>query len=295
MIEEQDKILIDKYLENSLDKAEQALFQEKMAQNEAFRQEVAIEQDKILIDKYLEDSLDKAEQALFQEKMAQNEAFRQEVETQAQVHADLQQFFETENLRENIAEVRNQPKPSSLWKKILGGALILGVIAVSIWWGMAGQSKPKTTTVTDTTTEVANLEKNRKPPRGIPATTPKPTDTGVSANQKPPKPIKSVTQPPYYLAYIPEFVFYSGSAFMGSAPDQKTKRVVKIYRRLPETGLNAQKSYYQFADTLSIYGKTEQDIQALIHEKSQERFHLLIKPDTFLLEINEPIWRELMP
>ena len=253
------------------------------------------EQDKILIDKYLENSLNEVERGLFQEKMAQSEDFRQAVESQGKVHVDLQQFFATENLRANIEEVKNQPRPRSLWKKIVGGAGLVGIIVIGIWWGMSHQGKPEAVAVADTITAVSTQKKNQKSPKVAPGVAPKPTINGITSSPKPSSPSRPSGQALYYVAYIPEFIFYSGSAFMGSVPDQQVKRVVKIYRSLPETGLDTKKNYYQFADTLSIYGKTEKNIQGLIYEKSQERFHLLIKPDTFLLEINDPLWRELTP
>lgn len=253
------------------------------------------EQDIILIIKYLEGALSQEEQQLFDEKMVQDAEFRTEVTNQTQTTSQLKELLTSrkKQLHQSLQKVvqieKKNRKRKRLWGLILS-VLLLGLVS---WW---------TITKFASDTRQRPLPKNDSvnivQPNAAPKVTSKDNNSvtlpkaatnkgkaGAATTIKP--------KPAFYVAYIPEYVFYSGSAFVGTAPNEEKRRAIKIYTQLPTQSLNPHKAYYQFTDTLSVYGKAEQDITGLVHEQSLSRFGLVVGKDSIQLQINDVKWRLL--
>ena len=259
------------------------------------------EQDQILIEKYLEGELNEQETKLFEQKMAEEE-FKQEVESQQQMLDDLERDFELQKnrLNLNLKVVEETDQRGGKIKKnllIFLGFLLLGVLG---WWFLIDKpnsSKTMTLQPSNTHKQYLSLKKNN----GIKTLKKQQTDNGTYVDSSSNKRSllstqgtnKSTKSSSFFVIYIPEYVFYSGKAFIDDVPNEQRKRAIKIYSALPEVNLNPSRAYYQFVDTLCVYGKTQTTIKGLIHEKNKSRYHLIVQRDTLPLQINDKRWQLL--
>lgn len=259
------------------------------------------EQDQVLIEKYLEGELNEQEIKLFEQKMTEDD-FKQEVESQQQMLNDLERDFtlQKNRLNLNLKVVEENDQRGGKIKKNLLLFFLLLLLAVLGWWFFMDKPNGKKT-VTYQSNGIQKQYLSPEKSRGIKTPKEKSTENSIdvdpSSNKRPlvsaQSTDKSAKSSSYFLIYIPEYVFYSGKAFMDDVPNKQKKRAIKIYRALPEANLNPTRAYYQFVDTLCVYGKPQVAIEGLIHEKSKSRYHLIVQKDTLPLQINDKRWRLL--
>lgn len=95
------------------------------------------EQDKILMIKYLEGSLDKEEQRQFDEKMVQDVEFRAEVTTLGQTENQLKEFLTTrkQQFRRSLHTAAKNERKARKIKQWIGIAIATLLLVLLGWWG----------------------------------------------------------------------------------------------------------------------------------------------------------------
>lgn len=274
----------------------------------------------LLIQQYIEGSLSEQDTKKFETLIKRDTTLRRDVELQREISTHIEAAFDLQDLdgllndvvRDNKDFIKQTSKQVFKQKKRNRGlknliiVLVMAGAAVSGGLWIASRQQKATTA-----SGLATLPQHAVPDKGLPSKKPdvgalpnkstEATDNTTTQAPKPPtaqaKPTtdsKTLKSPPALsplrsqLDSLPEIIHEQGMGF-GKAAGVRTKyRPVYFYNRLPEANKDHTGVYYQFRDTLRVYGQVAQRNRLFLLFKPQQGEYYMVTPkDTIPLAYKE--------
>lgn len=273
----------------------------------------------LLIQQYIEGSLSEQDTKKFETLLKRDTTLRRDVELQREINTNIEAAFDlqgvdsllNEVVKDNKDFIKQTSKQAFKQKKRSRGLKNLIIILVIVGAAVSGglwiaSSQQKAATAS----RLATLPQHSVPDKDLPS---KNIDVGTLPNasaddkatktQTPPtsttqaKPItdpKTLKSPPALpplrsqLDSLPEIIHEQGMGF-GKAAGVRTKyRPVYFYNRLPEANKDHKGVFYQFRDTLRVYGQVAQrDRLFLLFKPQQGEYYMVTPKDTIPLAYKE--------
>lgn len=275
--------IIQQYIQGTLSVQDQQEFEALLKKDTTLRSDVAMQQE-------IEDSIQEALDV-------------QEIEDLFDTIANEQQGFMQQTSKQVYKKhQRNNGWKNFLWVLVLGGSLISG----GIW--LAQKQRKDAGTSENKNKLTSSLMQPRKTTPSVKVKkeevlTPSahtPQKQGLKEEKTPPKGKKDSTAilktaPPVALLplkaeldSLPEITVNQGMGFGKKAEKSTRFRPVYFYNRLPDAQQMHTQTYYQFRDTLRIYGPVSQRKQwYLVFKPHLGEFYLLSPQDTISLAYKE--------
>lgn len=272
----------------------------------------------LLIQQYIEGSLSEQDTKKFETLLKRDTTLRRDVELQREINTHIEAAFDLQDLdgllnevvrdnkdflKQTSKQVFKQKKRNRGLKNLIIILVIAGAAVSGGLWIASRQQKATTAS------RLATLPQHAVPDKGLPS---KNTDVGALPNkskdatentttqpQKPPtlttqaKP-KTLKSPPALpplrsqLDSLPELIHEQGMGFSKAAGVRTKYRPVYFYNRLPEANKDHTGVYYQFRDTLRVYGQvTQRNRLFLLFKPQQGEYYMVTHKDTIPLAYKE--------
>jgi hypothetical protein len=276
----------------------------------------------LLIQQYIEGSLSEQDTKKFETLLKRDTTLKRDVALQREINANIEAAFDlqgvdsllNEVVKDNKDFIKQTSKQAFKQKKRSRGLKNLVIILVIAGAAVSGglwiaSSQQKAATAN----KLATLPQHSVPDKDLPS---KNTDVSALPNastgneetkaktpNKPKTPAelnndsktnKTLKSPPALppllsqLDSLPEIIHEQGMGF-GKAAGVRTKyRPVYFYNRLPEANKDHTGVYYQFRDTLRVYGQvTQRDRLFLLFKPQQGEYYMVTPKDTIPLAYKE--------
>lgn len=260
------------------------------------------------IDKYLAGELAKEEIEIFEEKMRQDPAFKEEVDVQKQafdltLHTLEEINFRTEInnwltkeekwMEEQIQTYLNLPpyplnnpkevKKRKEWFWFLLIGILLGIIALFIYIFYSLKEKENTNARQIDSNPVSKKKHEHKSSGSYPI------HTQLPEEQKKPEVIQKEPK----LDSIPEWILKQTIGYAGNARIEKTMRLLLLYADPPSNEIKDQSLHYYLEDTLKIFGQVKPSALMMIYEEPRGKYYLVYNKDTLAIQYRSMRWEKL--
>lgn len=274
----------------------------------------------LLIQQYIEGSLSEQDTKKFETLLKRDTTLRNDVALQREINANIEEAFDLQDLdgllndvvkdnKEFIKQVSKsafkQKKRSKNFKNLIIVFVLVGAVASGGAWLVSNKKKATANKLANlpehSVSEKMQLSKGNteammadvKPTQEEDkATTDNMQEQNTPKTETPKaKTLKSaLVLPPLrsQLDSLPEFIADRGMGYGKTAGVRTKYRPVYFYNRLPKADAMHTEVYYQFRDTLKVYGQVVQRDQLLLLFKPQQGEYYLVSPkDTIPLVYKE--------
>ncbi|EAY24124.1 anti-sigma factor [Microscilla marina] len=277
----------------------------------------------LLIQQYIEGSLSEQDTKKFEALLKRDTTLRNDVALQQEINTHIEAAFVMQDLDDLLDEVVKdnkdfikktakdtfkQSKRTKGFKNLIilfiaAGALLSGGVWLSARHQHTAAKASELATLPQHSIAEETLLLRAKLPEGRSTSQPgkesqeKPVVEKQASSKTPPG--KTLKAPPALsplrsqLDSLPEIVTEQGMGFGKAAGVRTTYRPVYFYNRLPDANKDHAEVYYQFRDTLRVYGQvTQRSRLFLLFRPQQGEYYMVTPKDTIPLAYKE---RKIQP